>query len=69
MSTMSNIVINKFNTTKKEITMKKLKKPQKNILKVYSCYTNESVGANNAITSVISGTFTVGAVVVASTVG
>ena len=49
--------------------MKKLKKPQKNILKIYSCYTNESVGWNNVITSVISGTFTVGAVVVASTVG
>ena len=69
MSTMSNIVRNIFNTAKKENTMKKLKKPQKNILKVYSCYTNENVLANNTITSVIAGTFTVGAVVVASIVG
>jgi hypothetical protein len=49
--------------------MKKLKKPNKTHLKVYSCYTNESVTANNVISSVISGTFAVGAVVVASTVG
>ena len=49
--------------------MKKLKKPQKNILKIYSCYINESVGWNNVITSVINGTVAVGAVVIASTVG
>ena len=66
---MSNVMQNIFITIEKENTMKKLKKPQKNILKVYSCYSNESVLANNVITSVISGTFTVGAVVVASTVG
>lgn len=49
--------------------MKKLVKPKKNNAKVYSCYTTESTTANTVISSVISGTFAVGAVVVASTVG
>lgn len=65
---MNDIVLN-ICYCKKEKIMKKLKKPQRNILKIYSCYTNESVGWNNVITTVITGTFTVGAVVVASTVG
>ena len=49
--------------------MKKLVKLKKKDTKVYSCYTTESTTANTTISSVIAGTFAVGAVVLASTIG